>query len=83
MGPGGPGGGPGGPGGPGGWGGGPGGWGPWGPGFGGPGFWPGGFFGGFADGLCNMISSCFYCLCCCWLLQDCFGRRPGYGPPPF
>ncbi|XP_039061876.1 putative polyketide hydroxylase [Hibiscus syriacus] len=85
FGPGGPGGpwGPGfeGPGGPGGFGPGPGG--PWGPGFGGLGVWPGGFFGGFADGLCNMISSCFYCLCCCWLLQDCFGGLRGYGPPPF
>ncbi|KAL4361015.1 hypothetical protein GQ457_04G028560 [Hibiscus cannabinus] len=81
MGPGGPG---GGPGGPGGWGpgpGGPGGFGPGGPW--GPGFGPGGFFGGFANGLCNMISSCFYCLCCCWLLQDCFGGPRGYGPPPF
>ncbi|GMN38124.1 hypothetical protein TIFTF001_007368 [Ficus carica] len=29
-----------------------------------------------------MISSCFYCLCCCWLLQDCFGGPRGpYGPP--
>ncbi|KAK3004160.1 hypothetical protein RJ639_019056 [Escallonia herrerae] len=56
MGPGGPG-GFGGPGGPGGFGGpgGPG-WGPGGPGWG-PG--PGGFFGGFADGICNMISTCW------------------------
>ncbi|KAL9430801.1 hypothetical protein AB3S75_026070 [Citrus x aurantiifolia] len=77
--------GPGGSGGPGG----PGG--PWGPGPGGPGFWPGpggpGFFPGFggcADGMCSMISSCLYCLCCCWLLQDCFGgARSPYGPPPF
>ncbi|XP_041022546.1 uncharacterized protein LOC121263621 isoform X4 [Juglans microcarpa x Juglans regia] len=56
----------------------------WGPGPGGPGFGPGPgvFFGGFANGLCSMISSCFYCLCCCWLLQDCFGGPRGpYGPP--
>ncbi|KAG4396546.1 hypothetical protein GLYMA_19G206602v4 [Glycine max] len=86
MGPGGPGGpGPGGPGGPG-WGPGPGGPG-WGPGPGGPGFFgSGGFFGGCADGLCNVVSSCFYCLCCCWLFRDCFGGRRGPGPgmpPPF
>ncbi|KAL5060488.1 hypothetical protein RYX36_032092 [Vicia faba] len=80
MGPGGPGGpgggpgwGPGGPGGPGGWGPGPGG-----PGWGPPG--PGGFFGGCANGLCSMISSCFYCLCCCWLVRDCFGGPPPRGP---
>ncbi|EEF41646.1 putative polyketide hydroxylase [Ricinus communis] len=85
---GGPGPGPGGPGGPG-WGpGGPRGpGGPWGPGgHGGPGWGPGpgGFFGGCADGICGMISSLFYCLCCCWLVQDCFGGpRPSYGPPPF
>ncbi|KAJ7972893.1 Glycine-rich protein [Quillaja saponaria] len=60
-----------------GWGPGPGG--PGGPGFG-PG--PGGFFGGCANGLCNMISSCFYCLCCCWLLRDCFGGPRGPSGPP-
>ncbi|GLT28556.1 hypothetical protein SLA2020_034800 [Shorea laevis] len=93
-------GGPGGPGDPGGWGPGPGGPGPgWGPGLGvspggpfgpwGPGgpWGPvfGGPLGGFANGLCNMMSSCFYSLCCCWLLQDCFGepRGPGGRPPPF
>ena len=56
--------GPGGPGGPGpggpGWGPGPGGPG-WGPGPFGPGGWgppgPGGFFGGFANGLCSLLSS--------------------------
>ncbi|XP_022634703.1 myosin heavy chain IB-like [Vigna radiata var. radiata] len=82
-GPGGPGWGPG-PGGPG-WGPGPGGpgWGPGGPGF----FGPGGFFGGCADGICGLLSSCFYCLCCCCLFRDCFSGRhgPGQGmpPPPF
>ncbi|KHN28238.1 hypothetical protein glysoja_038860 [Glycine soja] len=58
-GPGGPGWGPGGggPGGPG-WGPGPGGPG-WGPGLGGPGFFgPDGFFGGCANGLCSLVSSC-------------------------
>ncbi|KAI7990433.1 hypothetical protein LOK49_LG12G01189 [Camellia lanceoleosa] len=68
-GPGGWGGGPGGPGGPG-WGGpgGPGGPG-WGPG--GPGFYPGpgGFFGAFCNDICNVVSSCLSCLCCCWLFQ--------------
>lgn len=29
------------------------------------------------------IACRFYCLCCCWLLQDCFGGPRGpYGPPP-
>ncbi|KAL9272710.1 hypothetical protein AKJ16_DCAP16394 [Drosera capensis] len=94
MGPGGPGGfGPGGPGGfgpggPGGFGpgGGPGGWGPpGGPGFGpgGPGFWgPGPGLGGCFNGICDMFYSCFSCLCCCWLLRDCFGGPRPYGGPP-
>nr|XP_027188524.1 uncharacterized protein LOC101497931 isoform X3 [Cicer arietinum] len=86
MGPGGPGPGGGGPG----WGPGPGGPG-WNPGPGGPGWsplpsgpgWgpPGGFFGGCANGLCSLVSSCFYCLCCCWLVRDCFGGPPPGGPP--
>ncbi|KFK37541.1 hypothetical protein AALP_AA4G270400 [Arabis alpina] len=70
-------GGPAGPGGPGGFGG-PGGPGPgWGPGPGGP---IGGLFAGFSD----MICSCLSCLCCCWLLRDCFGGPPLQSPflPP-
>ncbi|KAK7332917.1 hypothetical protein VNO80_29674 [Phaseolus coccineus] len=62
--------------------------GPGGPGPGGPPGWgppgpPGpGFFGGF----CDLINSCLSFLCCCWLLQDCFGGPPGpprgpSGPP--
>ncbi|MCL7026495.1 hypothetical protein MKW94_029155 [Papaver nudicaule] len=67
-----------GPGGPG-WGPGPG-WAPASP-FGGGGPLPGpfGILGGVGNGLCNLVSSCLSCLCCCWLLQDCFGG-PG-GPP--
>ncbi|CAN8314515.1 unnamed protein product [Cochlearia groenlandica] len=64
-----------GPGGPG-WGPGPGGPG-WGPGR--PDLWPpvGGFFSGFS----NMICSCLSCVCCCWLLRDCFGGPPPQAPP--
>ncbi|GMP56749.1 hypothetical protein CsSME_00021116 [Camellia sinensis var. sinensis] len=58
---------------------------PWpGPGPGPPApFIPGGFCGGFVNNLCSTISSCFYFVCCCWLLQDCFGDPPGppSGPP--
>ncbi|KAK7332216.1 hypothetical protein VNO80_28965 [Phaseolus coccineus] len=36
--------------------------------------------GNFFNGLCSTISSCFYLVCCCWLLQDCFGAPPE--PPP-
>ncbi|KAG4384107.1 hypothetical protein AAZX31_13G196800 [Glycine max] len=46
------------------------------------GSWPGppSLLGNFFNGLCNTISSCFYIVCCCWLLQDCFGASPE--PPP-
>ncbi|XAR52518.1 hypothetical protein NMG60_11020645 [Bertholletia excelsa] len=57
--------------------GGPPGWGP--PAGGPPGWGPGpGFFGGF----CNAISACLSFLCCCWLLQDCFGGPLGPPGPP-
>ncbi|KNA24151.1 hypothetical protein SOVF_018620 [Spinacia oleracea] len=52
--------------------------GPWGPPLLGPGPLP--FFGG----LYNMLGSCLSCLCCCWLIHDCFGGPPGpFGPSPF
>nr|XP_009765984.1 PREDICTED: collagen alpha-3(IX) chain-like [Nicotiana sylvestris]XP_016511342.1 PREDICTED: collagen alpha-3(IX) chain-like [Nicotiana tabacum] len=44
---------------------------------------------GFVGSFCNFIGSCLSLFCCCWLLQDCFGRPMGppgptgpYGPPP-
>ncbi|OAY42179.1 hypothetical protein MANES_09G159200v8 [Manihot esculenta] len=52
---------------------GPGGPGP--PGWGPP---PPGPFGGF----CNIIGACLSFLCCCWLLQDCFGGPMGHPGPP-
>ncbi|CAN0920538.1 hypothetical protein LINGRAHAP2_LOCUS32106 [Linum grandiflorum] len=54
---------------------GPGGWGPAGPG---PGPGPGGLFGG----LCQVIGCCLNFVCCCWLLQDCFGGPIGLPIPP-
>ncbi|CAK9178050.1 unnamed protein product [Ilex paraguariensis] len=68
------------------------GWGPWGPKP--PGWGPehghhsGGFLGGCCEGICHMICACLSCLCCCGLLQDCFGgeRRhphPHGGPRRF
>ncbi|WCJ43262.1 hypothetical protein M5689_024017 [Euphorbia peplus] len=59
------------------------GWGPPGPG---PG--PSGPF----CGLCDLLAACASFLCCCWLVQDCFGGPMGppgppgppgpWGPPP-
>ncbi|PON73946.1 hypothetical protein PanWU01x14_054960 [Parasponia andersonii] len=47
---------------------------------GGPGGPPVGVPPGFFGGICDVISSCLTFLCCCWLLQDCFGGGP-LGPP--
>ncbi|KAJ9180165.1 hypothetical protein P3X46_008443 [Hevea brasiliensis] len=40
---------------------------------------------GLFHGFCNIIAACLSFLCCCWLLQDCFGGPMGppgpFGPP--
>ncbi|MCD9643903.1 hypothetical protein HAX54_031787 [Datura stramonium] len=52
----------------------------------GPGF---GFLRRYFSNLCIALSSCFYFLCCCWVLEDSVGRprwerdpRPGPVPGP-
>ncbi|CAN4106196.1 unnamed protein product [Withania somnifera] len=33
-----------------------------------------GFVRGYFSNLCIALSSCFYFLCCCWVLEDSVGR---------
>ncbi|OAY44143.1 hypothetical protein MANES_08G125900v8 [Manihot esculenta] len=57
----------------------------WGPPPGGPGFC--GCCDFLCNGICRIVSSCFYFLCCCCILESCCGPLfggPGGppGPPP-